>query len=141
MIKKIKRLIFGFSTQSRAPETVKLLGIRFQAARAELFRQPGLHDILILSVWDQPIPLCVILTDALRQDLRRFFEEARSTPEVRLTFPLHHQPGKMGFHVFNGGKTRRIILSQGFQKGYYTLTDSEIDRATAYFKKYVYLNP
>ena len=140
---KLSRVFLGYSIESRTGENVKILGIRFEARRVRLYRKKGIHDVLLVSIWDQPITLCVVLTESLRKNLQQFFSDAKNKPEAQLFLPLHHQPFhmKLGFRVHHKNHTRRVVISQGIQKKYYNFSDSEIDLANTYFEKQVYSRP
>ena len=134
----IRQLIFGYKVESRSSQTIKIMGITFMHANVKLFRKEGIHEVLLLSVWDQPINLCAILTDDLRQEIKYFFNNAGDQPEIQLLIPLHHNLLNLKFHVSNrAGKKRKLIITQGIQKKYYTLEDEEIDLANDFIQKYV----
>jgi len=134
----IRQLFFGYTVESRSNHTIKIMGITFEHANVRLFRKKGVHEVLLLSVWDQPITLCVLLTSDLRQNIQKFFKNSSHQAESQLLMPIHHQIINLKFHVFNSAnKKRKVVITQGIQKTYYTLTDEEIDLANTFFQGHV----
>jgi hypothetical protein len=57
IIEKINLFIKGYSFVDRADDRIKILGFYLEHGVARLYGKPEECEVLIISFWNQPIPL------------------------------------------------------------------------------------